>query len=91
MKSLAFALVLAAIPTMAQTPPADLVVRHETIVDVTNGQTQSKYETWQTPTLVELRSVAQEAPGDERRAEQSAGQPAERQNQFVVEDLGPRL
>jgi imidazolonepropionase-like amidohydrolase len=28
-----------------------------------------KYETWQTPTLVELRSEAQEAPADERRAQ----------------------
>jgi hypothetical protein len=28
-----------------------------------------KHETWQTPTLVELRAVASEAPVDERRAD----------------------
>jgi hypothetical protein len=41
MKLLALALVMAAVSTMAQGPPAHLVVRHVTIVDVTNGQTRS--------------------------------------------------
>jgi len=41
MRFLALALVLATVPTMAQGAPADLVVRHVTIVDVTNGQTRS--------------------------------------------------
>jgi imidazolonepropionase-like amidohydrolase len=40
MKLLTLALVLAAVPTMAQGPPADVVVRHVIIVDVTNGQTR---------------------------------------------------
>jgi hypothetical protein len=39
MRLVALALVLAAVPSVAQGPPADLVVRHATIVDVTNGQT----------------------------------------------------
>jgi imidazolonepropionase-like amidohydrolase len=39
--TLALALVLAAVPSMASGPPADLVVRHITIVDVANGQTRS--------------------------------------------------
>jgi imidazolonepropionase-like amidohydrolase len=41
MRLLTLVLVLAAVPSMAQTPPADLVVRHVTIVDVTNGKTRT--------------------------------------------------
>jgi imidazolonepropionase-like amidohydrolase len=41
MRLFTLALLLAAVPTMAQGPPADLVVRHITIVDVTNGKTQT--------------------------------------------------
>jgi imidazolonepropionase-like amidohydrolase len=41
MRLLALALVLAAVPTMAQGPPADLAVRHVTIIDVRNGKTQT--------------------------------------------------
>lgn len=41
MRLLTLAFLLAAAPTMAQGPPADLMVRHVTIVDVTNGQTRS--------------------------------------------------
>ncbi len=39
--TLALALVLAAVASMAPAPPADLVVRHIAIVDVANGQTRS--------------------------------------------------
>jgi len=41
MRLLTLVLVLAAVPSMAQTPPADLVVRHVTIVDVTHGKTRT--------------------------------------------------
>lgn len=41
MRLLALALVLAAVPTMAQGPPADLALRHVTIIDVRNGKTQT--------------------------------------------------
>jgi imidazolonepropionase-like amidohydrolase len=41
MRLLTLALALAALPSMAQKPSADLVVRHVTIVDVTNGKTRT--------------------------------------------------
>jgi imidazolonepropionase-like amidohydrolase len=41
MRLLALAFVLAAVPVTAQGPRAELVVRHVTIIDVTNGQTRT--------------------------------------------------
>jgi imidazolonepropionase-like amidohydrolase len=41
MRLLALAFVLAAVPVTAQEPRAELVVRHVTIIDVTNGQTRT--------------------------------------------------
>src|SRR3984885_6047090 len=63
MKLLTLALVLAAVPTLAQGPPADLVVRHVTIVDVTNAQTRTNQRvSLQNDRIVAIEPESPKAP-----------------------------
>jgi len=80
LRFLALALVLAAVPTMAQGPPGDLVVRHVTIVDVTNGQTRSNQR-------VSLRNGRIVAIAPESRTAPRAAKVVDATGKFLIPGL----